>query len=44
MHLAFMSVSFATFDRPKATGVEDYKNGNYLDAKTHLMDAAECEF
>ena len=37
-----MSVSFATFDRLKAKGVEAYKDGDYLAAKTYLMDAAEC--
>ncbi len=37
-----MSVSFATFDRLKAKGVEAYKNGDYLAAKTYLVDAAEC--
>lgn len=42
MHPTFMSVSFATFDRLKAKGVEAYKNGDYLAAKTYLIDAAEC--
>lgn len=37
-----MSVTFATFDRLKAKGVEAYKNGDYLAAKTYLIDAAEC--
>lgn len=37
-----MTVSFATFDRLKAKGVEAYKNGDYLAAKTYLIDAAEC--
>jgi transitional endoplasmic reticulum ATPase len=37
-----MTVSFATFDRLKAKGVEAYKNGDYLAAKTYLVDAAEC--
>jgi transitional endoplasmic reticulum ATPase len=37
-----MTVSFTTFDRLKAKGVEAYKNGDYLAAKTYLVDAAEC--
>jgi transitional endoplasmic reticulum ATPase len=37
-----MSVSFATFDRLKVKGVEAYKNGDYLAAKTYLVDAAGC--
>lgn len=37
-----MTVSFATFDRLKAKGVEAYKNGDYLAAKTYLVDAAGC--
>ncbi len=37
-----MAVSFATFDRLKGKGVAAYKNGDYLAAKTYLVDAAEC--
>ena len=37
-----MSVSFATFERLKGKGVAAYKDGDYLAAKTYLMDAAEC--
>lgn len=37
-----MTVSFSTFDRLKSKGVSAYKNGEYLVAKTYLVDAAEC--
>lgn len=37
-----MTVSFATFDRLKGKGVTAYKNGDYLAAKSYLVDAAEC--
>jgi transitional endoplasmic reticulum ATPase len=37
-----MTVSFSTFDRLKNKGVAAYKNGEYLTAKTYLVDAAEC--
>ena len=37
-----MVVSFATFDRLKTKGVAAYKKGEYLAAKTYLVDAAEC--
>jgi len=37
-----MTVSFATFDRLKSKGVAAYKKGEYLAAKTYLIDAAEC--
>ncbi|MGB2984727.1 MAG: ATP-binding protein [Phycisphaerae bacterium] len=37
-----MAVSFATFDRLKSKGVAAYKKGDYLAAKTYLVDAAEC--
>ena len=37
-----MAVSFSTFDRLKGKGVTAYKNGDYLAAKTYLVDAAEC--
>lgn len=37
-----MTVSFATFDRLKTKGVAAYKKGDYLAAKTYLIDAAEC--
>ena len=41
-HLTKMTVSFATFDRLKGKGVSAYKKGDYLAAKTYLIDAAEC--
>ena len=41
-HHTKMTVSFATFDRLKSKGVASYKNGDYLAAKTYLIDAAEC--
>ncbi|MFQ5474090.1 MAG: hypothetical protein ACE5FA_14570, partial [Dehalococcoidia bacterium] len=37
-----MTVSFATFDRLKGKGVAAYQNGDYLAARTYLVDAAEC--
>lgn len=37
-----MTVSFATFDRLKSKGVAAYQRGDYLAAKSYLMDAAEC--
>lgn len=37
-----MTVSFATFDRLKSKGVAAYKSGDYLAAKSYLVDAAEC--
>ena len=37
-----MTVSFSTFDRLKSKGVSAYKDGDYLAAKTYLVDAAEC--
>jgi len=37
-----MAVSFATFERLKGKGVASYKKGEYLAAKTYLVDAAEC--
>ena len=37
-----MTVSFATFERLKSKGVEAYKGGDYLAAKSYLADAAEC--
>jgi len=37
-----MPVSFSTFDRLKSRGVAAYKKGDYLAAKTYLVDAAEC--
>lgn len=37
-----MTVSFATFDRLKSKGVASYQNGDYLAAKTYLVDAAGC--
>jgi len=36
-----MTVSYATFDRLKSKGVAAYKNGDYLAAKTYLVEAAE---
>jgi transitional endoplasmic reticulum ATPase len=37
-----MAVSFATFERLKGKGVAAYKKGDYLAAKSYLVDAAEC--
>jgi SpoVK/Ycf46/Vps4 family AAA+-type ATPase len=37
-----MTVSFATFDRLKGKGVAAYKSGEFLAAKSYLIDAAEC--
>ncbi len=37
-----MTVSFATFDRLKSKGVASYQNGDYLAARTYLVDAAGC--
>ncbi len=37
-----MTVSFSTFERLKTKGVASYKNGDFLAAKTYLVDAAEC--
>ena len=37
-----MAVSFATFERLKSKGVSAYKKGDYLAAKTYLVEAAEC--
>ena len=37
-----MAVSFSTFDRLKSKGVAAYQKGDYLTAKTYLVDAAEC--
>jgi transitional endoplasmic reticulum ATPase len=37
-----MAVSFSTFERLKAKGVASYQNGDYLTAKSYLMDAAQC--
>lgn len=37
-----MTVSFSTFERLKAKGVAAYKEGEYLTAKSYLIDAAEC--
>ena len=37
-----MAVSFATFERLKNKGVSAYKDGDYLAAKTYLIEAAEC--
>ncbi|MBI4717635.1 MAG: ATP-binding protein [Planctomycetes bacterium] len=37
-----MTVSFDTFDRLKGKGVAAYQNGDYLAAKSYLVDAAEC--
>ena len=36
-----MAVSFATFDRLKSKGVAAYQKGDYLTAKTYLIEAAE---
>ncbi len=37
-----MAATFSTFDRLKSKGVIAYKRGEYLAAKTYLVDAAEC--
>lgn len=37
-----MTVSFSTFERLKTKGIASYKKGDYLAAKTYLVDAAEC--
>ncbi len=37
-----MTVSFTTFERLKSKGVDAYKGGDYLAAKSYLVDAAEC--
>jgi transitional endoplasmic reticulum ATPase len=37
-----MPVSFSTFERLKSKGIAAYKNGEYLAAKSYLVDAAEC--
>ncbi len=37
-----MTVSYATFDRLKTKGVTAYKKGDYLTAKSYLVEAAEC--
>jgi len=37
-----MTVSFTTFDRLKRKGITSYKSGDFLAAKTYLVDAAEC--
>ncbi len=37
-----MSVSLSTFDRLKSKGVASFQDGDYLAAKTYLVDAAEC--
>ena len=41
-HPTNMAVSFSTFDRLKSKGVAAYKKGDYLAAKSYLVDAAEC--
>ena len=37
-----MTVSLSTFDRLKSKGVASFQDGDYLAAKTYLVDAAEC--
>ena len=37
-----MAVSFSTFERLKVKGVAAYQKGDYLAAKSYLVDAAEC--
>jgi transitional endoplasmic reticulum ATPase len=37
-----MAVSFSTFERLKAKGVEAYKKGEYAAAKSFLTEAADC--
>jgi len=35
-------IAFTTFDRLKSKGLAAYQNGEYLTARTYLIDAAEC--
>ena len=37
-----MTVSFPTFERLKTKGLGAYKKGDYVTAKTYLVEAAEC--
>ncbi len=37
-----MTVSFSTFDRLKTKGIAAYQQGEYLTARTYLIEAAEC--
>lgn len=37
-----MPLAFTTFDRLKTKGLAAYQNGEYLTARTYLLDAAEC--
>ncbi|MFQ5490287.1 MAG: ATP-binding protein [Phycisphaerae bacterium] len=37
-----MAVSFATFERLKGKGVSAYKEGDFLAARSYLLEAAEC--
>jgi len=37
-----MAVTFATFERLKSKGVSAYRKGDFLSARTYLIDAAEC--
>ncbi len=37
-----MAVSFATFERLKGKGVTAYKSGDYVTARSYLVEAAEC--
>ncbi len=37
-----MAVSFDTFERLKGRGIAAYQKGDYLAAKTYLVDAAQC--
>ena len=37
-----MPLAFTTFDRLKSKGLAAYQNGEYLTARTYLIDAAEC--
>lgn len=36
------TLPFSTFDRLKTKGLAAYRNGEYLTARTYLIDAAEC--
>lgn len=37
-----MTTSFSTFDRLKSKGIAAYESGDYLTAKSYLVDAAGC--
>jgi len=39
---AFMAVSFSTFERLKDKGVAAYKGGDFITARSYLVQAADC--